>query len=217
MLRIALPKGRLFEEVIKLLALCGLTFKLDNDRNYEPVANQSGIRSKIIKVRAIPQMVALGNFQVGFCGLDLVVESGYKEIQPLIELGLNSVKLVVAVPRSKADFLNDPPKRPIVIATEYENIAADWAMKRCLAHIIIQTWGSTEGYAPEDADIVFDNTETGRTIEANGLVVVDEIMTSSTWLIANKAAMTDSRYEEDLERLRKSLKEQINKRRNDNA
>jgi len=149
------------------------------------------VSSKVVKVRSVPQLVGLGNFQAGFCGLDLVTEAGHDEVRPLVNLGLNAVRLVVAVPQATPDLLQSPPKRPLVIATEYEQIAARWAMKRGLAHIIVQTWGSTEGYAPDDADIVFDNTETGATLRANGLVVIDEIMTSSTWLIANTQAADD--------------------------
>jgi ATP phosphoribosyltransferase len=185
-MRIALPKGRLFLGVLECLTHSGITFEFANDRDYSPRVNLDGFTAKILKARAVPQLVALGNFPVGFCGLDLVVESQYPNLLPKLDLGLNPVRLIAAVPKGCEYFLVDPPKRPLVIATEYVNIASRWAMDRGFAHIVVQTYGSTEGYAPSDADIVFDCVETGRTLEANGLVVVDEITPSTTHFVVNQ-------------------------------
>jgi ATP phosphoribosyltransferase len=186
--RIALPKGRLFEGVMRLLSQAGLTFEI-TDRNYTPVASDPRVTAKIVKARAVPQLVALGNFDAGFCGLDLVEEASYEDPVVLLELGLNPVDLVVAVSPSQIDILSQPPRRPVLIATEYERIADRWALAHNLAHITIQTHGSTEGYAPEDADIVFDCRETGCTLAQNDLVVIDEILSSSTSLVANRFAL----------------------------
>jgi ATP phosphoribosyltransferase len=191
-MRIALPKGRLLVGVQDLLREIGLTFQYASDRDYNPVCNDPGFRATLRKVRAIPQLVALGNFPVGFCGLDLVRESDYENVVPVVDLGLNPVKLVVAISGETPNILEDPPKRPLVIATEYEKIATQWAMERGLSHIIVQSWGSTESYAPEDADVVFDCVETGRTLRANGLVVVDQILGSSTWMIVNRSVLEES-------------------------
>lgn len=187
-LRIALPKGRLLEGVLHLLSQAGLTFEI-TDRNYTPIASDPRVRAKIVKARAVPQLVALGNFDAGFCGLDLVEEASYEDLVVVLELGLNPVDLVVAVSPDQVDILENPPKRPVLIATEYERIADRWALAHNLAHITIQTHGSTEGYAPEDADIVFDCRETGRTLAQNDLVVIDELLSSSTCLVANRFAL----------------------------
>ena len=186
-MRIALPKGRLLDGVLDALARAGLTFRFQSDRDYNPVSSDPAVRAKLIKVRAIPHLVALGNFEAGFAGLDLLQEAACEEVFPLLDLQLNRVTLVVAVPRGMEKLLEMPPKRPLLIATEYERISHEWAMSHNLAHITIQTWGSTEAYAPEDADIVFDNVETGRTMAANNMAVIDEIMTSSTNLIVNRS------------------------------
>jgi ATP phosphoribosyltransferase len=189
-MKLALPKGRLFEGVIAWLADRGVTFDFKNDRDYSPQCSDPATRPRVRKVRAIPQLLSYGIFDAGFCGLDLLEEgSCYKEVWPVLDLGLNPVKLVVAIHESQAGILEAPPPRPLVIASEYENIAHQWAWKRGLAHILVNTYGSTEGYAPEDADIVFDCVETGATMEANGLVVVETVMDSSTWLVANKEAL----------------------------
>ncbi|MDD3101681.1 MAG: ATP phosphoribosyltransferase [Patescibacteria group bacterium] len=185
-MRLALPKGILLSNVLSLLEKIDIKFKFKNNRDYNPICNDLNIKAKLVKVRAIPQLLALGQFNAGFVGLDLIKESGYSEIEPIFDLKLNQVRLVAAVHKSQKDIIVNPPKRPLLIATEYENIAGNWAFDKNLAHIIIQTWGSTEAYAPDDADIVFDNIDTGETMAANNLIVVDEIMRSSTYLVINK-------------------------------
>ena len=189
-MRIALPKGRLWPQASALLKASGidLTF-LEGGRDYSPLSADPRVRAKVVKTRAIPQLVALGNFDAGFCGLDLVREAGYEEVVPFADLGLNGVQIVVAAPRSSAWILENPPKRPIVIATEYLRLADEWAMRNNLAHITIQTWGSTEGYAPEDADLVFDCVETGKTLEANGLVILEKLFSSTTYFVVNRSVL----------------------------
>ena len=204
MLRVALPKGKLLDQTMAFLADRGFGFHFKGDRDYSPRVSGFNARAKVIKVRAIPQLIALGNFHVGFCGLDLIRDAGYENVEALCDLGLNRVTLVVAQPKG-SNFLANPPKRPIVIATEYEALASQWALQHGLAHIIIQTWGSTEGYAPEDADIVFDNAETGRTIDANGLEIVESIMDSSTHMVVNKSMYADSAIRKEIDILVKRI------------
>ena len=194
-MRIAIPKGRLFECVMQVLRDSGMHFQIFDPRNYTLETSVSGVSGKIVKVRAIPQLIALQNFDVGFCGLDLVREADYENVIPIFDLGLQPVELVVAVHASQIDIIKDPPRRPLLIATEYEHIASEWALEHNLAHIVIQTYGSTEGYAPQDADIVFDCRETGVTLGANGLVVIVHIMKSTTYLVANRD-MSQERKEE---------------------
>ncbi|MBI5153488.1 MAG: ATP phosphoribosyltransferase [Parcubacteria group bacterium] len=188
-MRIAIPKGRLYDSIMDVLEKSGLFVQTMSSRSYALEMKDSGLSGRIVKVRAIPQLIALGNFDVGFCGLDLVKEADYENVVSLLDLGLNPVELVVAVHASQTDILKNPPKRPLLIATEYENIAHAWALAHNLAHITIQTYGSTEGYAPQDADIVFDCSETGTTLEANGLVVVERLMKSTTYLVANNDSL----------------------------
>ncbi len=205
--RVALPKGRLLAGVLAALARTGLDFTRANDRDYRPRCSDPAFEAKLLKPRSIPQVVALDRFAVGFCGLDLVRESGYEQVEPLLDLGLNAVEIVVAVPADRRDLLTAPPRRPLLLATEYESLAAHWALGRGLAHITVQTHGSTEAYAPEDADIVIDCVETGRTLEANGLVVVERLFRSTTHLVAGRAALDREpvrrRVDELVERLRR--------------
>lgn len=190
MIKVALPKGRLLEKVKNLLIESGIKLEEKNDRNYRIRSNVEYLDLHVKKVRAIPQLLSLGLFDLGFVGLDIVKNFNYENLEVLFETGFNPVTLVVAVAKGQEDIVKNPPKRPLVIATEYEQIAHEWAFNRGLAHIVIQTYGSTEGYSPGEADIVFDCIETGETIAANGLTIIDEIVESSTCLIANKETLS---------------------------
>ncbi len=188
-MQIALPKGHLQAGVIEYLAAHGYSFAFASDRDYHPRVSDPSVRARMFKVRAIPQLVHLGLCEVGFCGRDVIEETGYELVVSLLDLCLNPVRLVVAVARGMEDMLVHPPRRPLLIATEFVNIADRWALRRNLAHITLQTYGSTEVYAPDLADVVIDTCETGRTIEANGLVIVEQLLSSTTWLIANAFAL----------------------------
>jgi ATP phosphoribosyltransferase len=185
-MRIALPKGRLLPGVLQVMAGFGFDFP---ERAYTAVSRE--ITAKLVKARAIPQLVAHGIVDLGCVGLDCVADRAYENAVPLRDLGLNRVEIMVALARSQRDLLLSPPPRPLVIATEYPGIGSRWAQERGLAHILVETFGSTEGYAPDLADVVIDCVETGATMEANGLVIVEHLMTSTTWLIANRLLLED--------------------------
>jgi ATP phosphoribosyltransferase len=191
-IELALPKGRLLAGVEARLNAAGLALERGHDgsdRCYAVKTNLPGVSGMIVKVRAIPQLLALGSFSLGFCGRDLIADSSHAtDLVPLFDLGLNPVRIVVAVHESQATVLDQRPNRPLVIATEYEGLAAVWALNRKLPAIIVNTYGSTEGYAPAKADIVFDCVETGDTMRANGLVIVEELLHSSTWIVAGQSA-----------------------------
>lgn len=207
--KLAIPKGRLQQGVASYLSRIGINLSFKSDRDYKPAVSEPCIEAKILKPRAVPQLVALGNYDIGFCGLDILANADYEQAVPLLNLGLNPVTLVVAVPCGKENIITNPPKRPLLIATEYEQIADRWAMKKGLAHITIQTYGSTEGYAPDDADIVFDCMETGRTLEANGLVVIEKLMDSATYMIASKAALEDEKKRHKIMELKARIEKAI--------
>lgn len=180
-MRIAIPKGRLMEAVVQRLERSGVTLTFASPRDYSPKISLPHCTARLFKPRAIPQLVAFGMYDLGFCGLDLIRDAQYENTQPMLDLGVGKVEIVVAVSEQTPNLLTKPPQRPLVIATEYTQIADEWAFRRGLAHITIQTHGSTEAYAPVDADIVIDCTETGDTMQANGLVIVEHLFTSTAF------------------------------------
>lgn len=185
-MRIALPKGRLLRPLLNLFERRGIRFGFLGDRDYRPKSNLAGIDAKLIKARDIPQMVALGRFPLGFTCLDVIEEAGYGQLEVRARLGVSPVRIVAAVHESRPDILERPPARPLVVATEYPNLAGRWLHAKGLAHIAVGGTGSIEAYPPEDADLIVDVVETGASLKANGLIEAETLMRSETVAVANR-------------------------------
>ena len=111
---------------------------------------------------------------------------------PLVESLLNGARIEEI--KQQNPQLNQPeieaiikwPKRPLLIATEYPRIAEKWAYSKNLSHTILMTYGSTEAFAGGIADIIVDCVDTGQTLKANGIQIVDTIMHSSPGVYCRK-------------------------------
>jgi ATP phosphoribosyltransferase len=108
---------------------------------------------------------------------------------------------VAAVPEELARN-GDWKNRPIVLASEYRKLAQDYIQKQKLNAVYIQTYGATEALPPEDADMIIDNTSTGSTLRQNRLVIVDELMRSTTRFICNSQTLEDPWKRQKLEELK---------------
>lgn len=166
---------------MQLLTDAGIRLTFDR-RGYRPAISLDGFETKILKPQNIVEMLHLGSRDVGFAGADWVVEKGV-ELVELLDTGLDPVRIVAA---AAPDFLDGGrPGRPgFVVASEYERITTAWLERRRFDGRIVRSYGATEVFPPEDADCVVDNTATGATLKANGLVIFDELMRSSTRLFA---------------------------------
>ena len=187
-LKILLPKGRIYENVASLFAEAGIAITLP-DRAYRPTVNQDDIEAKVMKPQNIGKLLELGSHDAGFTGADWIGETG-ADVEEVMDLGFDKVRIVAAAPASVDDATLR--KKRVIAATEYVNIAEKWLKERGFNYIIIRTYGATEVFPPDDADIIIDNTSTGRTLKENGLRIVDTVMESSTRLFASRAAMEDS-------------------------
>jgi ATP phosphoribosyltransferase len=191
MLKVALPAGRMFTNVKKILEACGWEINIQ-DRSYRPLCNQPDIELKILKPQNIATLIELGSHDIGFTGYDWVVESRAK-VKEILDLGIDPVRIVAAAPRNILPLLKRKPKRPFIVASEYQNITRSYFTKKKMPFILVRTFGTTEVYPPEDADIIVDNTATGTTLQKNRLLIVDTIMKSSTRLIANIKSLADKK------------------------
>ena len=196
--RLALPKGRMFDEIVSLLKGCGITIR-KSSRGYRPTISLANYEAKILKPRNVISMLVAGARDVGFAGADWIDEMGV-ELNELLDTQLNPVRLVVAAPHQVLEN-GELPKRHLVIASEYPNMAKRWIEARGLDAEVLTTYGATEVFPPEDADLIIDNTATGSTLRANGLVIIDEIMKSSTRLYASNEAMANPEIKSQLEDL----------------
>ena len=187
-LRLAVPKGRMFEGVVHLLGEAGIQLT-SSARSYRPSVSLAQCEVKILKPQSIVEMLHQGSRDVGFTGRDWVAELD-GDLVELLDTGLDPVRLVAAAPR---ELLIDGelPRAPLVVASEYERLTRCWIERQGLEARFLRSFGATEVLPPEDADVIVDNTATGSTLEANGLEIVDDVMQSSTCLFANPEALAD--------------------------
>lgn len=187
-LKVALPKGRMQEQVLQLLADAGVKVRVD-ERGYRPSISLPDTDAKILKPQSIVQMLHVGARDIGFAGADWVAELG-ADLVDLLDTAMDPVRVVVAAPESIL-VAGQLPKRPLVVASEYEQLTRKWIAARGLDATFLRSYGATEVFPPEDADVIVDNCATGSTLRANHLAIVDEVMQSSTRLFANRAALAD--------------------------
>jgi len=195
-MRLALPKGRMFDEIVSLLKGAGISLR-NSERGYRPSLSLPNYDTKMLKPRNVISMLAAGARDFGFAGADWVYEMEL-ELVEVLNTELNPVRLVVAAPH---EVLIDGvlPKRHLVVASEYPRMAAEWIKKNNLDAEVLTTYGATEVFPPEDADLIIDNTATGSTLRANGLVIIDEVMKSSTRMYASKESMSHPEKKQQIE------------------
>lgn len=202
-IHLAVPKGRIEASVTSLLADAGIGLR-SGARGYRPVSSVEGFEVKLLKPQNIVEMLAAGTRDIGFAGADWVAEKSAELIE-LLDTGLDPVRVVAAAPES---LLVDGrlPGRRLVVASELERLAGRWITDEGLNASLVRSYGATEVFPPEDADVIVDITSTGETLAANNLVVVDVLMRSSTRLYASPAALDSPEKKEAIEGLVLSLR-----------
>ncbi len=206
-LRIGLPKGRMQAKVIELFNGAGIPVSVD-EREYRPrigngksetaVSKDIEYEAKLLKPQNIVEMLQAGSRDIGFAGADWVRELG-ADLVELLDTGLDPVTIVAAATEpvaaafraSRGDLkaIRAACGRTPIIASEYEGLAKAWIAKNLPGAEFVRSYGATEVFPPEDADIIIDNCATGTTLRINKLEIIDTLMTSSTRLYASREAM----------------------------
>jgi len=205
---LGIPKGSLQEATFRLFEKAGFNLKV-GDRSYFPSINDSEIECVLLRAQEIAMYVEDGVLDAGITGFDWIKENKaeVKEVGELIyaKQGLKSVKWVLAVadesPIKEAKDLEG--KR---IATEAVNITQEYLDKKNVNAKIEFSWGATEIKARGLVDAIVDVTETGSSLKANNLRVVDTILESTTRLIANKKSWENPWKQKKLKELMMLLK-----------
>jgi ATP phosphoribosyltransferase len=207
-LRILIPKGRIYDNVAELFRDAGFPVRL-SDRTYRPDLGADWLDAKIMKPQNVGQLLELGSHDAGFTGIDWLKENG-SDVELLLDLGFDRVGIVAAVPAgtTKETLLS----RKIVAATEYVTLAENYLKQNNYNYKIVRTYGATEVFPPDDADLIIDNTASGQTLRDNGLVIIDTLLESSTWFVASKEAMRNVEKREQIERLAMLFKAVLNGR-----
>jgi len=197
--RLALPKGSMEAAVFDLLDDAGIRIHAPS-RGYRPAVSLPGFEAKILRPQNIVEMLVIGSRDIGFAGLDWASELGAESLVELLDTGMDPVKLVAAAPDS---LLEDGrlPGRRLVVASEYETLTRKWIRAKGIDATFIRSYGATEVFPPEDADLIVDNTATGSTLRENQLTIVDELMISSTRLYAGPAALKEPAKKERIDEL----------------
>lgn len=178
-LKIALPKGNLFKSTISLLKASGIDLYVF-EKNHKPQSNYENLQFFIIKPRDIPAMVEKGMVDVGFVGLDLVKDEN-ADVKLHLDLKTMPVFLVFAT-----NDIKRLEKNNVTIASEYLNIAKDFFSVKNKNFSYIKTSGATECFVGDFADAIVEHIQSGASLKANNLKIVDIIMKSTTHLIGNK-------------------------------
>jgi ATP phosphoribosyltransferase len=192
-LRVGIPKGSLQESTIALFKRAGLNV-YTSSRSYFAGTDDPEIECMLIRAQEMARYVDHGVLDCGLTGKDWVVESGL-EVLSAAELiyakqSLGKVRWVLAVPEDSA-FTKAEDLDGKIIATELVNVTRNYFAARNVAVKVEFSWGATEVKPPMLADAIVEITETGSSLRANRLRIIDTVMESSTQLIVNKKAWTE--------------------------
>lgn len=207
-LKIGLPKGSLQKSTLKLFRKAGYHISV-SDRSYYPVFDDPEIESILIRAQEMARYVDKGVLDCGLTGLDWILEQG-ADVQEVAELnyakeGLRPVKWVIAVPNdSKIRSIKDLNGKRI--ATELVGFTKKYLKSKNVKAEIDFSWGATEVKPPHLADAIVELTETGASLKANNLRIVETILESSTRFIANRKAWQNKWKQQKMENIVMLLK-----------
>ena len=204
---LGLPKGSLQESTFALFKRAGFNVSCSS-RSYYPSIDDEEIKCRLLRPQEMSRYVELGKIDAGICGYDWIYENG-SDVQEICELNYSKatnhpVRWVIAVPNdSKIKTVKDLQGKRI--ATEAMGLVKRYLKKHGVKADVEFSWGATEVKAPELVDAIVDLTETGSSLRANNLRIVDTILTSTTRFIANKASWKNKAKRAKLEQLKMLL------------
>ncbi|NTV67701.1 MAG: ATP phosphoribosyltransferase [Chlorobaculum sp.] len=211
-LKLGLPKGSLQDSTLELFANAGFHFSVQS-RSYFPSIDDDELEAILIRAQEMARYVAQGAFDAGLTGKDWIIEtdSDVVEVADLVysKASMRPVRWVLAVPEnSPIKSVKDLEGKHI--STEVVNITKKYLAENGVNASVEFSWGATEVKPPELADAIVEVTETGSSLRANKLRIVETVLQSNTKLIANKAAWEDPWKREKIENMAMLLQGAIN-------
>ncbi|MCL2678985.1 MAG: ATP phosphoribosyltransferase [Dehalococcoidia bacterium] len=221
--RLALPDGHQQAHVRKILDAAGVMIEEYPSTTgvRRPKSSLEGFAITVIRPQDMPLQVAAGNFDLAITGRDWLTDHHYQfpgsPVKELLDLKYGRVRIVAVVANEVlADTtaeLSDLRQREggaCRIAAEYVNIADYYARTNRLgAYRIVPTWGATEAYIPEDADVLVENTETGSTIARHNLKIIETLFESTACIIGStresQSAVKTTRIDAFVELMRRTM------------
>jgi ATP phosphoribosyltransferase len=203
LLKLGIPKGSLQEATIDLLARAGWKITLSS-RSYVPTIDDPEITCLLVRAQEMARYVETGALDAGITGHDWVEETR-ADVLELAELvyakqRLARVKWVLAVPED-SNIREPRDLRDKVIATEVVSITEKYLARHGVKARVEFSWGATEVKVPQLADAIVEVTETGSSLRANRLRILDTVLESSTVFIMNRKAADDPTKRQKAENL----------------
>ncbi|MCE5231154.1 ATP phosphoribosyltransferase [bacterium] len=203
LLRLGLPKGSLQDATIDLMRKAGFFFNVSS-RSYYVDSDDPEIEAVLIRAQELGRYVSQGSFDAGLTGLDWIMETeaDVVEVCTLVysKASMRPVRWVLAVPQdSPIQSVKDLEGKRI--ATEVVGLTSKWLAKNGVKAAVEFSWGATEIKAPQFVDAIVEVTETGSSLRANKLRIVETLLESSTRFIASKAAWADPAKREKIENM----------------
>jgi ATP phosphoribosyltransferase len=192
-LKLGIPKGSLQDSTIELFARAGWRISVSS-RSYFPTSDDAELECMLVRAQEMARYVGSGALDAGITGKDWILETS-GEVEEIAELvysktSLGKVRWVLAVAEdSAAQSVKDLEGK--VIATEAVQLTEQYLRKHGVKARVEFSWGATEVKVPQLADAIVEVTETGASLRANKLRIVDTLLESAPWFIANRDAWRD--------------------------
>jgi ATP phosphoribosyltransferase len=202
-LKLGIPKGSLQDSTVELFGKAGWRVSVSS-RSYYPGIDDPEIECMLVRAQEMARYVESGALDAGLTGKDWILETGADiyEVAELIysKTSLGRVRWVLAVAEDSAiQSVRDLEGK--VIATEAVKMTEKYLAKHGVKARVEFSWGATEVKVPQLADAIVEVTETGSSLRANHLRVVDTLLESATWFIANRDAWKDPWKREKIENM----------------
>jgi len=208
-LKLGIPKGSLQESTIRIFKKAGFDIRV-SERSYIPYIDDPDIDPLMLRAQEMSEYVENGTLDCGITGNDWIMEkdSSVAKVAELVyaKKGLQPIRWVLAVPvNSKIKSAKDLKGKRI--ATELVNVTRKYLKKKKVQAEVDFSWGATEVKGNmELVDAIVELTETGSSLKANNLKILDTICTSTTQFIANKKSYKDARKKEKIDNIALLLK-----------
>lgn len=197
MLKLVIPKGSLEEQTLRLFEAADLTVRRSSSRDYHGTIDDDRIeRVSVLRPQEIPTYVEDGFFELGITGQDWIAET-QADVEVLTALRYaksgtgHGTRIVLAVPGDHpANSAKEMPANS-EISTEFRGVTERYFAELGIPVKVIWSYGATEAKVPEIVDAIVDVTETGSTLRAHGMKIIETLLESDPVLIANKAAAQD--------------------------
>ena len=198
MLRLVLPKGSLEAQTLRLFEEADLRVRRGSDRDYHGTIDDERVeRVSILRPQEIPSYVQDGSFDLGITGQDWVAETG-ADVEVLTTLAYaksgtgHGTRIVLAVPNDHPASRAAEIPSGTRISTEFVGLTERHFADLGIPVKVIWSYGATEAKVPEIVDAIVDVTETGNTLRAHGMKIIDTLLTSDPVLITNRDAAADA-------------------------